>query len=135
MTWTATRSETDEIVLTRAYTKLGEALGLDWAQQAANRFEANDQWERLLTANLAVTTIFTFVFSWNEFLFAFYLTHTNVVTLPIQIYNWSSQPQQEWVRAAAAAILVLMVMLLALNTVAILLLSRTDLIAWLHETS
>jgi glutamate dehydrogenase len=44
---------TDEIVLTRAYTKLGEALGLDWAQQAANRFEANDQWERLLTANLA----------------------------------------------------------------------------------
>jgi glutamate dehydrogenase len=44
---------TDEILLTRAYTKLGEALGLDWAQSAANRFEANDQWERLLTAGLA----------------------------------------------------------------------------------
>jgi glutamate dehydrogenase len=43
----------DVIELTRAYTKLGEALGLDWAQQAANRFAAGDQWERLLTANLA----------------------------------------------------------------------------------
>jgi glutamate dehydrogenase len=43
----------DEIALTKAYTKLGEALGLDWAQNAANHFEAHDQWERLLTAGLA----------------------------------------------------------------------------------
>ncbi|MDQ3139378.1 MAG: NAD-glutamate dehydrogenase, partial [Pseudomonadota bacterium] len=43
----------DEIALTDAYTKLGEALGLDWAQSAANRFQAVDQWERLLTSGLA----------------------------------------------------------------------------------
>jgi glutamate dehydrogenase len=43
----------DEIVLTQAYTKLGEALGLDWAQNAANHYQARDQWERLLTAGLA----------------------------------------------------------------------------------
>jgi glutamate dehydrogenase len=43
----------DPIQLTRAYTTLGEALGLDWAQAAANRYAARDQWERLLTANLA----------------------------------------------------------------------------------
>ncbi len=43
----------DEVQLTRAYTKLGEALGLDWAQNAANHFQARDQWERLLTAGLA----------------------------------------------------------------------------------
>jgi glutamate dehydrogenase len=43
----------DEVLLTRAYTKLGEALGLDWAQHAANNFQARDQWERLLTAGLA----------------------------------------------------------------------------------
>jgi glutamate dehydrogenase len=43
----------DEVALTRAYTKLGEALGLDWAQAAANRFAARDPWERLLTAGLA----------------------------------------------------------------------------------
>jgi glutamate dehydrogenase len=49
----AQRLGMDPILLTRAYTKLGEALGLDWAQAAANRFSARDQWERLLTAGLA----------------------------------------------------------------------------------
>jgi glutamate dehydrogenase len=49
----AQRLELDPILLTHAYTKLGEALGLDWAQAAANRFAARDQWERLLTAGLA----------------------------------------------------------------------------------
>jgi glutamate dehydrogenase len=43
----------DVIGLTNAYTRLGEALSLDWAQGAANRFQAKDQWERLLTAGLA----------------------------------------------------------------------------------
>ncbi len=47
------KQKADEIQLTRAYTKLGEALGLDWAQNAANHFQARDQWERLLTAGLA----------------------------------------------------------------------------------
>jgi glutamate dehydrogenase len=43
----------DVIALTNAYTRLGEALALDWAQGAANRIQARDQWERLLTAGLA----------------------------------------------------------------------------------
>ncbi|MES2119609.1 MAG: NAD-glutamate dehydrogenase domain-containing protein [Pseudomonadota bacterium] len=43
----------DELALTRAYTRLGEALGLDWAQQQVARFVPADQWERLLTAGLA----------------------------------------------------------------------------------
>jgi glutamate dehydrogenase len=47
------RLGTDEIALTEAYTRLGEALGIDWALAAAHRFQANDQWERLLTAGLA----------------------------------------------------------------------------------
>jgi glutamate dehydrogenase len=47
------KQQADEVQLTRAYTKLGEALGLDWAQHAANNFQARDQWERLLTAGLA----------------------------------------------------------------------------------
>jgi glutamate dehydrogenase len=47
------RLGTDEIALTQAYTKLGEALGIDWALSAAHSFRANDQWERLLTAGLA----------------------------------------------------------------------------------
>ena len=49
----AARNELDELEATRAYTRLGEALGLDWAQQQVARFVPADQWERLLTAGLA----------------------------------------------------------------------------------
>jgi glutamate dehydrogenase len=49
----AARKGIDELTLTSAYTQLGEALGLDWAQQQLARFTPRDQWERLLTAGLA----------------------------------------------------------------------------------
>jgi glutamate dehydrogenase len=49
----ASRKKVDELAATRAYTRLGEALGLDWAQQQVARFIPADQWERLLTAGLA----------------------------------------------------------------------------------
>ena len=49
----AARKKVDELALTRAYTRLGEVLGLDWAQQQVARFVPRDQWERLLTAGLA----------------------------------------------------------------------------------
>jgi glutamate dehydrogenase len=49
----AARHKLDELATTRAYTRLGEALGLDWAQQQVARFVPSDQWERLLTAGLA----------------------------------------------------------------------------------
>jgi glutamate dehydrogenase len=48
----ASRHKLDELEVTRAYTRLGEALGLDWAQQQVARFVPADQWERLLTAGL-----------------------------------------------------------------------------------
>lgn len=49
----AARKGLDELALTSAYTKLGEALGIDWAQQQIARFMPSDQWERLLTAGLS----------------------------------------------------------------------------------
>ncbi len=49
----AAHQKLDELAVTRAYTRLGEALGLDWAQQQVARFVPSDQWERLLTAGLA----------------------------------------------------------------------------------
>ncbi|WP_163612368.1 hypothetical protein, partial [Klebsiella pneumoniae] len=39
--------------LTRAFTSLGQALGLDWAQSTAARITTGDVWERLLIAGLA----------------------------------------------------------------------------------
>jgi phosphate transport system permease protein len=44
--------------------------------------------------------------------------------LPIQIYNWTSRPQEQFRNIAAAAIIVLMISLLSLNATAILLRNR-----------
>ena len=43
----------DPLALTAAFSALGTALGLDWAQQAASRMSPSDPWERLLVAGLA----------------------------------------------------------------------------------
>ncbi len=39
--------------------------------------------------------------------------------MPIQIYNWTSRPQEEWQFVAGAGIIVLLVILLLMNTIAI----------------
>ena len=45
-------------------------------------------------------------------------------TLPIQIFSWAQQPQEEFRQAASAAIIVMLVLLLAMNAVAILIRNR-----------
>ncbi len=47
------RAGIDETQLARAFTRLGEGLGLDWAQGTATRISPSDPWERLLIAGLA----------------------------------------------------------------------------------
>ena len=47
------RSGIDETRIARAFTRLGQALGLDWAQSTAARITSSDPWERLLIAGLA----------------------------------------------------------------------------------
>jgi glutamate dehydrogenase len=42
----------DEMKVATAYSKLGEALGLDWARGAAASIRSQDQWERLLLAGV-----------------------------------------------------------------------------------
>ncbi|MET0371320.1 MAG: NAD-glutamate dehydrogenase domain-containing protein [Sphingobium sp.] len=49
----AGRMKLDEVALTRAFTHLGEAVGIDWVQSAAARMEPSDPWERLLIAGVA----------------------------------------------------------------------------------
>lgn len=43
----------DVTALTRAFTALGDALGLSWAQGTAMQLDPQDPWERLLVAGLA----------------------------------------------------------------------------------
>jgi phosphate transport system permease protein len=45
-------------------------------------------------------------------------------TLPIQIWQWTARPQDEFRNIAAAAILVLLGLLLSLNAIAVLLRNR-----------
>ena len=45
-------------------------------------------------------------------------------TLPIQIYQWTSRPQDEFRNIAAAAIIVLLALLLTLNATAVFLRNR-----------
>jgi len=49
----AGRLGVDEIVLTHAFTRLGEAVGIDWVQSAAARMQPSDPWERLLISGVA----------------------------------------------------------------------------------
>jgi glutamate dehydrogenase len=49
----AQASGMDQLAASRAYVRLGEALGLDWAHGAVSRFSPADGWERLLIAGLA----------------------------------------------------------------------------------
>ena len=48
----AAKKHIDVLEITKAYVVLGEALGLDWAQQQIARFVPADPWERLLIAGL-----------------------------------------------------------------------------------
>jgi glutamate dehydrogenase len=47
------RTGVDVLVTTQAFTALGEALGLDWAQGTAMQLSPRDPWERLLAAGLS----------------------------------------------------------------------------------
>jgi phosphate transport system permease protein len=49
---------------------------------------------------------------------------SNYTALPIQIYNWTARPQEEFRQLAAAGIVVLLVVLLVMNSVAIVLRQR-----------
>jgi phosphate transport system permease protein len=70
------------------------------------------------TAPLLVVGVSTFIVVNPSSVFS------KFTTLPAQIYQWTSRPQQEFQNLAAAAIIVLLVLLVAINTAAILLRNR-----------
>ena len=54
---------------------------------------------------ISVTTIFTFVFAWNEFLFAFLLTKERWVTVPVRLGSTITPFQTDWGYLTAGAIM------------------------------
>ena len=61
---------------------------------------------------IAVTAVFTFIFSWNEFIFALYLTSANAVTIPVQIAKMIDLYNVLWGPISAAVVMQLVPMLI-----------------------
>jgi multiple sugar transport system permease protein len=51
------------------------------------------------------TAVFTFVFAWNEFLFALVLTRSNVTTFPVQVTHYFGGQSNFWAKIAAMSVL------------------------------
>ena len=56
-------------------------------------------------SGLMATAIFTFVFAWNDFLFALVLTRTNVITFPVQLTHYMGGQSNFWSKIAAMSVL------------------------------
>ena len=68
----------------------------------------------LALPGIAVTAIFTFIFSWNEFLYASMLTSRTAKTLPVVIAGYMSDKFLRWGEMTAlASLMILPVMLFA----------------------
>lgn len=56
-------------------------------------------------AGLFATAVFTFVFAWNDFIFALVLTRTEVVTYPVQVTHYFGGQSNFWAKIAAMSVL------------------------------
>jgi multiple sugar transport system permease protein len=56
-------------------------------------------------AGLFATAVFTFVFAWNDFIFALVLTRTEVITFPVQVTHYFGGQSNFWAKIAAMSVL------------------------------
>jgi multiple sugar transport system permease protein len=56
-------------------------------------------------SGLMATAVFTFVFAWNDFLFALILTRTEVITFPVQLTHYFGGQSNFWSKIAAMSVL------------------------------
>lgn len=59
----------------------------------------------MLRSGLFATAVFTFIFAWNEFIFALILSRTNVVTFPVQVSHYFGPQQILWAKIGAMSFL------------------------------
>lgn len=65
----------------------------------------------LVAPGVAATGIFTFIFSWNEFLFALVLTGTKAQTVPVSLTGFIRETGIMWSHMAAAGVLAMVPMI------------------------
>jgi multiple sugar transport system permease protein len=54
---------------------------------------------------LFATAVFTFVFAWNDFIFALVLTRTEVITYTVQVTHYFGGQSNFWAKIAAMSVL------------------------------
>lgn len=54
---------------------------------------------------LATTAIFSFIFSWNDFLYAMVLTTVDAKTVPLGVYNWVAYEEIMWGELTATSVI------------------------------
>ena len=70
------------------------------------------QWQTLwrvvfpmVRTGLFATAVFTFVFAWNDFIFALVMTRTQVTTFPVQVTHYFGGQSNFWAKIAAMSML------------------------------
>jgi multiple sugar transport system permease protein len=66
----------------------------------------------LVAPGLAAAAIFSFLFTWNEFLFALILTGRNTATMPVAVQLFMRETGIDWGRMTAAAVVMMLPTLL-----------------------
>ena len=59
----------------------------------------------VVRGGLFATAVFTFVFAWNDFLFALILSRSQVVTFPVQVTHYFGGQSNFWAKIAAMSVL------------------------------
>lgn len=59
----------------------------------------------MVRSGLFATAVFTFVFAWNDFLFALVLTRTEVITFTVQVTHYFGGQSNFWAKIAAMSVL------------------------------
>lgn len=59
----------------------------------------------MVRGGLFATAVFTFVFAWNEFIFALVLTRADVTTFPVQVTHYFGGQSNFWAKIAAMSML------------------------------
>lgn len=59
----------------------------------------------MVRGGLFATSVFTFVFAWNEFIFALVLTRSEATTFPVQVTHYFGGQSNFWAKIAAMSVL------------------------------
>ena len=59
----------------------------------------------MASSGLMATAVFTFLFAWNDFIFALILTRTEVITFPVQLTHYMGGQSNFWSKISAMSVL------------------------------